>query len=308
MSDNTLRIATTFEEMNKKFDNFRTPEGKTYAESFVPEPTDIYISPHAKSGTTWTQQITHCLRTRGDMDFEEIMEVVPWVAMAYDTGIDLHAPQKALPRLFKSHLTWDEIPKGARYIYIVRNPKDVSVSDYNFLGNWIFETKEISLDEFVRTNYVESDNYWKHISSWWSQYNNPDVLFLCYEDMKADLEITIRLVARFMQIKLDNDLLAITLEKASFQFMKTHNHQFNDHMIRDHRNAAMNLPSHATTSKVKNGTVGQHKAHLSDELAQTIDSHWQTQTPPEYGLHCYDDLRDKISDLNRMRFRDLFEQ
>ena len=31
-------------------------------------PTDIVISPFGKSGTTWTQQIVHTLRTRGDMD------------------------------------------------------------------------------------------------------------------------------------------------------------------------------------------------------------------------------------------------
>jgi len=35
-------------------------------------PTDIVVAPFGKSGTTWLQQIAHSLRTRGDMDFDEI--------------------------------------------------------------------------------------------------------------------------------------------------------------------------------------------------------------------------------------------
>jgi len=42
-------------------------------------PTDVVIAPFAKSGTTWTQQIVHCLRTRGDMDFDDISRVIPWI-------------------------------------------------------------------------------------------------------------------------------------------------------------------------------------------------------------------------------------
>ena len=111
-----LRLATSIDEMNEKFKHFQTEESRERAQSFIPDPTDIFISPHAKSGTTWTQQIVHSLRTRGDMDFSEIMEVVPWISMSFDLGVDNHAPQKALPRAFKSHARWDDIPKGARYI------------------------------------------------------------------------------------------------------------------------------------------------------------------------------------------------
>ena len=43
------------------------------------------------------------------------------------------------PRLIKSHLTADTIPKGSdensqcKYIYVSRNPKDVSVSFFPFM-------------------------------------------------------------------------------------------------------------------------------------------------------------------------------
>ncbi len=297
-----LRLATTTEEMNNKFKNFRTTESWEQAISFTPDPTDIFISPYAKSGTTWTQQIVHSLRTRGDMDFGEIMDVVPWIEMALDLDIDIHAPQKALPRAFKSHMTWDNIPKGARYIYSVRDPKDVVVSDYNFLGGWIFDKDAISIDEFVQDQYLKDNYYWRHVKSWWSQCDNPDVLFLCYEDMKRDLGTTIRMVADFMGIDLDDELFEIVSEHASFAFMKAHNDQFDDHIIRDVLNEALRLPSHVSTSKVKNGRVGDHKQHLSSDLSQTIDDRWVELFQPDYRLGSYGALRQEIHNLNQERY------
>lgn len=46
-----------------------------------------------------------------------------------------------VPRVFKTHLTFDLIPKGSdkatkpRYIYVMRNPKDVFVSLYHHCHN-----------------------------------------------------------------------------------------------------------------------------------------------------------------------------
>ena len=303
----SLQLATSVEEIEKKFDNFRTSESKERAVSFIPEPTDIFISPFAKSGTTWLQQIVHSLRTRGDMDFREIMEVVPWIDMAFDLGIDIHAPQKALPRAFKSHMKWDNIPKGARYIYSVRDPKDVMISDYNFLGGWIFDKDAITIDEFVQDQYLSHNYYWEHVKSWWSQHDNPDVLFLCYEDMRQDLDATIRVIADFMHIKLDDALFEIVEEHASFEFMKAHNKQFDDHLIRDALNERLELPAHVTTSKVKNGRVGDHKQHLSTELIETIDARWTALMQADYGLAHYADLRHKIRTMNQERFGHLFK-
>lgn len=302
MTTNNLRRATSVAEMDERFKNFRTDEGRAYALAFQPQAEDVFISPFAKSGTTWTQQIVHTLRTRGDMDFSEIMEVVPWLEMAYDLGIDLNAPQRGNPRAFKSHLIWDEIPKGARYIYIVRDPRDVIVSDYHFLGGWIFDMDAIPIDTYTRETYLADPYYWKHVNSWWSQRDNPDVLFMCYEEMRADLALHIRMIADFLHIDLDPELFNITMEHASFEFMKKHNRHFDAHMIRDHRNEALGLPPEATTTKVMNGRVGDHKQQLSSEIIEEIDALWKSQTNPRYKLHTYSDLRDKINAMNQIRF------
>src|SRR6476659_4178765 len=78
--------------------------------SYRPRPTDVVITPFAKCGTTWLQQIFHTLRTRGDTDFDDISRVVPWIETAGMLGIDLEAPQRAEPRGFKSHLPYHRLP------------------------------------------------------------------------------------------------------------------------------------------------------------------------------------------------------
>ena len=45
----------------------------------------------------------------------------------------------AEPRAFKSHLPWMAVPKGARYIVSLRDPRDALVSMYRFMEGWFFE-------------------------------------------------------------------------------------------------------------------------------------------------------------------------
>ncbi len=136
---------------------------------YEPLPTDVIISPFGKCGTTWLQQIFHTLRTRGDMDFDDISEVVPWIETSPALGIDLNAPQRAEPRGFKSHMSRDEAPKGARYIVSIRDPRDALVSMYKFMEGWFLEPGAVTIDEFARENYMRGPQkrYWHHLISWW---------------------------------------------------------------------------------------------------------------------------------------------
>ena len=126
-----------------------TPESYAAGHAYKADSTDVIISTYPKCGTTLMQQIVHGLRTGGDMDFGEITEVVPWLETSLDMGVDVYALQKARPHAFKSHQSWENVPKGAKYIYIMRDPKDVAVSFFYFFEGWMFETGTISFDEFL---------------------------------------------------------------------------------------------------------------------------------------------------------------
>ena len=118
-------------------------------ESYRPRPTDVVIAPFAKCGTTWLQQIFHTLRTGGDTDFDDISRVVPWIETANFVGVDLEAPQRGEPRGFKSHLPYGLVPKTARYIVAVRDPKDALVSMFRFMDGWFIERGTVTIEEFA---------------------------------------------------------------------------------------------------------------------------------------------------------------
>src|SRR5262245_35199260 len=192
-------------------------EGMGTVPAFEPRPSDVVIAPFAKCGTTWLQQVVHGLRTRGDMDFDDISRVVPWIETSRDLGLHLEAAQRGHPRAFNSHLSWDLVPKGARYVVSIRDPKDVLVSLYRFMEGWFFEPGTVSIAEFARGRFLlrsDGRDYWTHLRSWWEQRRDANVLLLCYEHMHLDLESTIRRVAAFADIALDDELLRLVMRQS----------------------------------------------------------------------------------------------
>jgi Sulfotransferase domain len=299
MSTSALRRARTIAELRERSGSLGTEEGKRAMLSFRAKPTDVFIATYPKSGTTWLQQIVHGLRTRGSMDFDEITAVVPWLEMAADLGMDAQAPQMAEPRAFKSHLAWHDIPKGARYICAVRDPKDVVVSSYHFHEGWRFEPGAISIDDFAREFFIGRErkrSYWHHVASWWEQRHRPDVLILSYENMKADLPAAVRQVARFIDYASDPELLEIVVKQSSIEFMLAHGRKFDDHLLRA-RNAARGLPPGGTSSKVRSGRVGDHVRELSRPVREEIDALWRQEIASRFALSSYEALRAEIGEL-----------
>jgi len=291
------RRARSLEEFRAR-PSTSTEEGRTAWKSFQPRPTDVFITPYGKSGTTWLQQIVHTLRTRGDLAFDDISRVVPWLETSYDLGLDIHAEQQANPRAFKSHLNWHDIPKGARYIVSIRNPKDVLVSGFRFMEGWFFEPGAIAIDEWARETFMkpeEGKGYWNHLISWWEQREREDVLLLAYEQMKRDLTGTICRVADFIGVDLDDELLQITQHHASFPFMLTHKDKFDDKLMRERSEKVGGLPPGSDSAKVRNGQVGEHRNELSPEIIAGLDAIWQREITPRFGFPHYEDLAAALS-------------
>ena len=287
--------ATTFDVFQAKLSAMNTREGVAKGLAIRLAPSDVVITPFGKSGTTWLQQIAHTLRTRGDMDFDDISRVAPWIEVSTDLGIDLDARQKAEPRVFKSHLDAHRIPKGGRYIVASRDPRDAAYSMFRFMEGWFIEPGAIALDDFVSYTFVASGNapgslrgdYWTHLTSWWHRRNDPDVLFMAYEHMKDDLRATIQKVAAFMDIALDDELLAITEAQSSLQFMQRHKDRFDDKLMRERSVAVAGIPADSESSKVRTGQVGEARQHIGAEVCAALDKLWLERITQELGFVDY---------------------
>ena len=256
-------------------------------------PDDVIISPFGKSGTTWLQQIVHTLRTRGDMDFDDISRVVPWIETSSALGIDLDAEQKSNPRAFKSHLDYETIPKGGKYIVSIRNPEDALNSMYKFMEGWFIEPGSISLEEFALKRFIASQSYWKHLASWWTHRNDTNVLMLCYEQMTVDPDALIRRVAEFIDVPLDDELLAITLEHSSFSYMLEHKDRFDDALMRELSETKANLPKGSDSSKVRKGKIGE--TSMPEVVQAELDEKWRQLIKETLGFVNYAEL---VAELN----------
>lgn len=254
--------------------------------AYQPRPSDIIISPAGKCGTTLLQQTFHTLRTRGDMDFDDISRVVPWIETAKSLGIDINAEQIAEPRGFKSHLSWDHIPRGAKYIVSLRNPEDAFVSAYRFMEGWYFEPGAISYEEFFERNKAGREkglDHWSHLVSWWQQRHNPDVLLVSYDHMVEDPALLIRRMADFCDITLDDELLALTREHTSRSFMLKYKDRFDDAMMREKSERLGGLPPGSDSAKVRAAGKERRRDELPESMHQEFDTIWRSDVTPVTG-------------------------
>ena len=299
MTDSTkrpLKRATNWDEFQAVRSGLRTKEGVAYTRAFQPRSTDVVISPFAKCGTTWMQQIVHALRTGGDTDYDDISRVVPWIETAHGLGIDLNEEQRAKPRAFKSHLSYHDIPKGARYIVVLRHPQDALVSLYRFMEGWFFEPGAVSLEEFARRSWFDREHrqdYFTHLLSWWPKRKDPDLLLLTFEDMKADHGGTVARVGEFLGTPKEH--VGIAIHNSTLHFMKEHAHQFDDLMMREFAQRSSGLPSDGNASKVRDGQVGKNRLDLPLLLIEELDQLWRLSVLPATGHTDYNALRGALS-------------
>ena len=280
----------TVAEMLHRFDSFTSAEGAQSALDYRPDPGDVFIVTPPKCGTTWMQQIVHGLRSGGSMDFDNINHVVPWIDVAHDYGQDIYADQGSRPHAFKSHSPLDELPRGGKYIVVLRDPNDALLSTYRFFEGTFFEQGSIDLATFAREFYIPAAEVPRHTLAMWGRRSDPDVIAFTFENMLADLTRTVEQVAQFIGTPLDDELRDLVVGQADIGFMKQHESKFDDSVFFDSVRGRMRLPPTTGLSKVRVGQVGGSRDVVPEEIRRQMDSAWRADVAPATGLSSYQDL------------------
>mmetsp|Transcript_50069 Transcript_50069/g.112754 ORF Transcript_50069/g.112754 Transcript_50069/m.112754 type:complete len:359 (-) Transcript_50069:123-1199(-) len=304
-NDTTRSALEVMVERNKKMHSSKSVET---GRNFKTRPSDVFIVTYPKCGTTWVTQICHQLRTGGDDAFEEISVVVPWDIMAHDCGQDLEAEQMSNPRLFKSHERRDDVAKGAKYIHVSRRPEDAFMSFYKFLPAFdAIPPGEISVEEFATAIFAgasHSGGIWDFFAEWWERRQDPDVLWVCFEDLKSDLRGQLRRIGAFMlDAEPSEELLDIVEAKSRFEYMEARTGQFDEHWVFDKVRDQMGIPKEYVfgeidVSKVRagGGKMGEGKA-LPESVTKMLEQRWQGTMAAKTGLKSYDELRKAAAEL-----------
>ncbi len=290
------RLARGFDEMIEAKNLIFPPITFELGKQFTPDPDAVIITPWSKSGTTWIQQIVHGLRSGGDMDFDDISRVSPWIEVAHALGVDLHADQGWQPPIYKSHYSYYAVPKGCRYIVSLRDPHKVMVSYYRFYEGWLFEPGTVTLDEYLAPHLDPESpkSYWNHMASWLEQRDNPDVLLLSYEVMKEDLRAAVVANAEFLGIDADDDLIDLVTHQSSLEFMLAHEDRFNDLMHRQRGAEVGAHPDGIGSTKVTDGTFDADRYQLSPQALEAMDQLWADRIAGPFGFATYADVTESL--------------
>lgn len=200
--------------------------------AFEPRASDVFVATYPRSGTTWMQAIVYLITRNRGFDFEHISEVVPWWERSLALGTRRARDFEDIdpPRLFKTHLPKTWLPRGCRYIYIVRDAADVAVSYYHLYRSHLgFQGSfDAFFDRFVRGD-LQYGAWVKHVCGWQAHQRDPNVLFLRYEAMRSQPRRAIEQVAEFLGTPLAARDVTRIAEWTSFASMKAHEAKF-DHL------------------------------------------------------------------------------
>jgi len=189
-------------------------------------PDDAFIVSYPKSGNTWTRFLIGNLVYPDGVDFSNINRLVP------DPG-DLskrYLRNLARPRILKTHQPFD--PRYRRVICVVRDPRDVVLSEYHFDIKRRAIEEGFPMDRFVarfvagEVNH-EAGSWGENVGSWVAARQNgqkfqsgENFLLLRYEDMMGDPVNELQRIARFLKIEPTAERLARAVERSSADEMR----------------------------------------------------------------------------------------
>ena len=248
------------------------------------EPTehDVFVVTYVKSGTNWMMQLAHQLLFHGAGEFDHIHSVVAWpdtVLMGPLQGyaIPLADPRvwQASPeqkRVIKTHFAWADVPYSprAKYIIVIRDPKDVFVSSYHFfVKDGPFRSLGMSpaefLEVFLSDHFFMGGSWAVATAAYWAQRDKPNVLICSFKEMRRDLAGSVQRIAGFLDVAASPDIVSKVTEQSSFAYMKTIDDKF----------STGNFMSVGTVAAMmRKGTEGGSSELITPAQARRIDEYF----------------------------------
>ncbi len=231
-------------------------------------PDDVFLTSYPRSGNTWTRFLIGNLVYQNEpVTFLTVERLVPDMYKSSDRVLR-NLPR---PRIVKSHECFD--PRYRKVIYIVRDPRDVAVSNYH----WELKLRSVRdgfpIEDFV-PRWMEPE-FWPRIGSWgdhvtsWlsTRQGKKGFLLLRYEDLKKDPQRALAQVAEFLGIEPSRERLNRAVELSSADNMRKLEKQESAQWV------ATTL-TRQDKPFVRSATSGGWKAVLPEQTVAYIEKHW----------------------------------
>lgn len=265
--------------------------------AYKPRPGDVFIVSYPKCGTTWVQHIVY------NIYMDAIIPEDPQDRFFRMPFLELQGGEAAIhgrkPGALKTHLSFSKNPYSAdaKYIYVTRNPYDCCVSYYYHTKHIpAYEYQDGTFDEFFDSfvnGKTEYGDYFDHLLSWYAHRDDPNVLFLTYEDLKKDTKEWVLKIADVLgetygtKLREDPSFLDKVLDMCSLDRMKevvntrmstprdkitslTKIEDLHPSLLKGLQAASELLKKPMTGDFIRKGIVGDWRNHFSEEQIKAM--------------------------------------
>jgi Sulfotransferase domain len=231
-------------------------------------PDDVFLVSYPKSGNTWTRfLIANLVYPEKNPDFSNINDLLPDSEVMSKRNLE-RAPR---PRLLKSHQYFD--PRYPKVIYIVRDPRDVVLSEYYFDKKRRAIADDYPLPQFV-SRFVRGElnhpygTWGEHTATWfYTRRGDPRLLQVKYEALQSQAMDEMRKIAKFLGIAATPERLTFAIEQSSANRMRELEKK-QGHLWSSTRETRQDKPF------VRSAKAGGWKAELSEASVAEIESAW----------------------------------
>ena len=245
----------------------RVPAGR----QVTVRPGDLFIVSYPKSGNTWTRfLIGNLIYPDEPITFANVESRIPSLYLFSDRQL------RQLPRIFKSHDCFD--PRYKNVIYIVRDPRDVTVSAYHYSIKVRILPEDFPVENFVPLfmsgefgSGLLADPRWgswyDNVQSWLAMRHNRHFLLLRYEDMLQQPARELLKIAEFLNINGTAELLNRAVDLSSADRMRR---------LEKAESKEWNLTKDTRQDKrfVREARSGTWRSELPPKSVQQIEGAW----------------------------------
>lgn len=230
---------------------------------------DTFLVSYPRSGNTWTRfLIANLVYPEKTVSFTNIEKLIP------DTSSQSNLVLKRTPRprIIKTHQYFDH--RYPKTIYIVRDPRDVALSYYDFQRKYrqIEDNYPLEhyVDDFVAGRLISADwgTWSENVASWvFTRGRGKDFLLLRYEDMIRDTAAELARIASFLGVEAESERLRKAVELSSAQRMREMEKVESGQWVAT-RNRRQDIPF------VRGAEPGGWRTSLPETCVRQIESAW----------------------------------
>ena len=179
---------------------------------------DVLVASYPRSGSTWLRFMLFEILTEKDAEFDDVNRHIPDVGGQRD-AVALLPNQGRLIRTEEAFR-----PDYRRAIYIVRDGRDVALSEYAYqkAQGWIDCSFDDYLKMFVNGNASPYGSWEEHARSWIESPLNArgDLMLVSYRELKQKCEPTLTRIAEFLKVRVPAQVIQNAIQNNNLQNMR----------------------------------------------------------------------------------------